>query len=189
MRGTPASKPSRVAPYGIIPAYAGNTTVFPNASAMLRDHPRVCGEHVSRYSTCSASSGSSPRMRGTLVLNISFFLSTGIIPAYAGNTRISCNACMIFRDHPRVCGEHTVIEENGDPTWGSSPRMRGTQHPRVSFRQSGGIIPAYAGNTIVAQLKKYAWRDHPRVCGEHFMLVFDVGFHWGSSPRMRGTLR
>ena len=34
-----------------------------------------------------------------------------------------------------------------------------------------------------------AWRDHPRVCGEHQNVRFSDDWDGGSSPRMRGTLR
>ena len=70
---------------------------------------------------------------------------------------------------------------------GSSPRMRGTLYYcryRGSLR---GIIPAYAGNTDPNTVSGYVARDHPRVCGEHDLLVEVDGVLPGSSPRMRGT--
>ena len=30
---------------GIIPAYAGSTSIAYSSAATLRDHPRICGEH------------------------------------------------------------------------------------------------------------------------------------------------
>ena len=30
-----------------------------------------------------------------------------------------------------------------------------------------GIIPAYAGNTLLYQFGQHGSGDHPRVCGEH----------------------
>ena len=77
---------------GIIPAYAGNTWQTLRVESSARDHPRVCGEHMYEADVMKPSPGSSPRMRGTLVLNISLFLSTGIIPAYAGNTSRSASS-------------------------------------------------------------------------------------------------
>ena len=71
---------------GIIPAYAGNTTVANIDVHMRWDHPRVCGEHQIGASVIIPLVGSSPRMRGTRVLSIFAVISTGIIPAYAGNT-------------------------------------------------------------------------------------------------------
>ena len=67
--------------------------------------------------------------------------------------------------------------------------MRGTL--RQTDLPSGhvGIIPAYAGNTLLTKSRGRMCRDHPRVCGEHFMLAVGVGDSCGSSPRMRGTRR
>ena len=65
--------------------------------------------------------------------------------------------------------------------------MRGTLDETSGDRYELGIIPAHAGNTIVAKLKKYAWRDHPRACGEHYKSATIGGTETGSSPRMRGT--
>ena len=50
---------------GIIPAYAGNTSVSQDRQARNRDHPRVCGEHFPIEIVCGWVAGSSPRMRGT----------------------------------------------------------------------------------------------------------------------------
>ena len=45
MRGTLGRYPYRPHPFGIIPAYAGNTTAAGNVDTPRWDHPRVCGEH------------------------------------------------------------------------------------------------------------------------------------------------
>ena len=71
-------------------------------------------------------SGSSPRMRGTRLLLQLVCLHCGIIPAYAGNTSRLSQGKAAWRDHPRVCGEHSGISSIHSPALGSSPRMRGT---------------------------------------------------------------
>ena len=71
---------------GIIPAYAGNTVECDNGAYRIRDHPRVCGEHIHTVSDGLARKGSSPRMRGTHMFGIGGAGGKGIIPAYAGNT-------------------------------------------------------------------------------------------------------
>ena len=106
MRGTPIILPLTVFIHGIIPAYAGNTQNKSIVFVQRRDHPRVCGEHLARLSSCSRSSGSSPRMRGTRRLRDNGHAIIGIIPAYAGNTPHPANHRWWCRDHPRVCGEH-----------------------------------------------------------------------------------
>lgn len=52
---------------------------------------------------------------------------------------------------------------------------------------ASGIIPAYAGNTVTVGESPDAWRDHPRVCGEHLRLSDLRRINPGSSPRVRGT--
>ena len=131
--------------------------------------------------------GSSPRMRGTHVSPFREFAFRGIIPAYAGNTPVPCFVDLRFRDHPRVCGEHSPQAQNLIIAAGSSPRMRGTPHHDTNQPVCKGIIPAYAGNTYgVAFASAIAW-DHPRVCGEHLSMWRVRSCCLGSSPRMRGT--
>ena len=106
MRGTlrPAQRLRGV--LGIIPAYAGNTKRLRQRMRSLRDHPRVCGEHLAKRNSPRRTSGSSPRMRGTLLLGRPHGRVHGIIPAYAGNTPFHRQQAQGIRDHPRVCGEH-----------------------------------------------------------------------------------
>ena len=86
MRGTPYLSEEFATLPGIIPAYAGNTSIFSTPTGMTRDHPRVCGEHGGCGNRDSGVRGSSPRMRGTQGERMDSTLGVGIIPAYAGNT-------------------------------------------------------------------------------------------------------
>ena len=126
-------------------------------------------------------------MRGTHPRKHARRLEDGIIPAYAGNTfpdrPWSCRA----EDHPRVCGEHILMALSYRASRGSSPRMRGTRDHGEIGERDGGIIPAYAGNTATVRRLRSVFGDHPRVCGEHRMMVFFAISTKGSSPRMRGT--
>ena len=65
--------------------------------------------------------------------------------------------------------------------------MRGTRHPGKTPYRYWGIIPAHAGNTVIAWPVMACERDHPRACGEHLRLLVIVSSFLGSSPRMRGT--
>ena len=65
--------------------------------------------------------------------------------------------------------------------------MRGTHIRLREFVRTLGIIPAYAGNTNGKHAPQKHSLDHPRVCGEHPMLLAIVLVLPGSSPRMRGT--
>ena len=86
MRGTRADRIDLIHAIGIIPAYAGNTSVKPSTRTAKRDHPRVCGEHVYCPPPVAGTRGSSPRMRGTHIIVARCGCWRGIIPAYAGNT-------------------------------------------------------------------------------------------------------
>ena len=187
----------------------------------------MCGEHKSNMPATGASTGSSPRVRGTLAAQggvaavggiipacagtpcyrrrgsdrngiIPACAGTpcyrrrgsdrnGIIPACAGNTGRRCGCHEHVRDHPRVCGEHPFSSIVHNPPGGSSPRVRGTQIKLEETIWSAGIIPACAGNTAHMICLELPTRDHPRVCGEHMILLPSILFLSGSSPRVRGT--
>ena len=67
--------------------------------------------------------------------------------------------------------------------------MRGKANSDGSTNTFLGITPAYAGKSLLSEVKlMYQW-DHPRVCGEK---VVPDGFCYGvpgSPPRMRGKAR
>ena len=172
----------------IIPAYAGSTRYVNAFNHRFWDHPRVCGEHSKHPIGIAIGKGSSPRMRGAHIIANAWYIVIGIIPAYAGST-LRGKSCMgMGRDHPRVCGEHSAGESNANETAGSSPRMRGALESSSQNGNIKGIIPAYAGSTLLPRQHGRAVRDHPRVCGEHLTkLEFDL-LYQGSSPRMRGAL-
>ena len=147
MRGTLDEISEHVHVHRIIPAYAGNTYGGLQYAHDLRDHPRVCGEHVRVEDTWCFRTGSSPRMRGTRHCRPLRRRGTRIIPAYAGNTSTCSTPTCLTRDHPRVCGEHYDCGQFVNDVQGSSPRMRGTLALVGRMRVIRGIIPAYAGNT------------------------------------------
>ncbi len=67
-RGTHEGSGGRLATRRIIPAYAGNTCAAIAAGARPTDHPRVRGEHDEHAHGLDGEAGSSPRTRGTLLL-------------------------------------------------------------------------------------------------------------------------
>ena len=172
---------------GIIPACAGNTAYVLSAFSSSRDHPRVCGEHELPELRQAAIRGSSPRVRGTPPAQPIRLLLAGIIPACAGNTLWRVVCYVRGRDHPRVCGEHSLMPSPSSSASGSSPRVRGTPDGRRKSVEDMGIIPACAGNTVCCHSLFGSWWDHPRVCGEHPVREITVSFAMGSSPRVRGT--
>ena len=147
----------------------------------------MCGEHGFSESKLVISPGSSPRVRGTLLVDLLLLDAPGIIPACAGNTRQRHHLVVQVRDHPRVCGEHEIGSGFAGGNEGSSPRVRGTRSPSCCALQNRGIIPACAGNTHRRHKQRHILRDHPRVCGEHYHYDIDPYWNLGSSPRVRGT--
>ena len=73
-------------------------------------------------------------------------------------------------------------------TKGSSPRMRGTPPTVIFLPLALGLIPTYAGNTILRRGVRLMVGAHPHVCGEHASRYVSLLHLMGSSPRMRGTL-
>ena len=71
---------------GIIPAYAGSTSVLPDGAVPEGDHPRIRGEHNQHAPLQFVGLGSSPHTRGALVAVVDAVVLDGIIPAYAGST-------------------------------------------------------------------------------------------------------
>ena len=65
----------------------------------------MCGEKPLQLTQHCRRLGSPPRVRGKVLLGASAILSMGITPACAGKRTMLVGAGMLFKDHPRVCGE------------------------------------------------------------------------------------
>ena len=131
--------------------------------------------------------GSSPHSRGTQSEILNDFMDAGIIPAFAGNTTSAIGGFAAGGDHPRIRGEHPFKTPFSSSGLGSSPHSRGTLRYcriKISFP---GIIPAFAGNTTTLNNQNRAYKDHPRIRGEHHILRFLTSAQSGSSPHSRGT--
>ena len=146
-RGAPCRCSWSLLHTGIIPAYAGSTTGPAPRRPRRGDHPRIRGEHASTSAGLRKFSGSSPHTRGALPAVFSSCACGGIIPAYAGSTRLRAFADTRRRDHPRIRGEHCPFPGALLPWTGSSPHTRGAPTPMRLGSCSRGIIPAYAGST------------------------------------------
>ena len=73
--------------------------------------------------------------------------------------------------------------------YGSSPRVRGTPVHKLLSDQIQRFIPACAGNAILFSTGRESFSVHPRVCGERVGTPPYRAPFFGSSPRVRGTLR
>ena len=131
------------------------------------DHPRIRGEHALRKMRAMAGNGSSPHTRGAPIRGV--------------------EALLPLEDHPRIRGEHMcramgITEKNG-----SSPHTRGARRRRLAGGGWRGIIPAYAGSTIVGPDRHAVTADHPRIRGEHIQRPRVEFAGDGSSPHTRGA--
>ena len=208
VRGALLRLPARRGRRGIIPACAGSTPRPSPPAPTTRDHPRMCGEHMSVAIKPNAQEGSSPHVRGALGRILHDRAPGGIIPACAGSTERPITRSGIVKgssphvrgaldgqeagrlsgvDHPRMCGEHgasglaTVVIE------GSSPHVRGARRAHHGRPVPHGIIPACAGSTSDSTNPGSRNRDHPRMCGEHRRGAHSSPSPRGSSPHVRGA--
>ena len=115
-------------PFGITPAYAGNTFYFQERKESIWDHPRLRGEHQKIHCYSFLYQGSPPPTRGTLGEQILIVGNYGITPAYAGNTySLLCIGKWLW-DHPRLRGEH-MTGGMGVFSYEDHPRLRGEHFP------------------------------------------------------------
>ena len=111
-----------------------------------------------------------------------------ITPAYAGNTRKDRRCCSKKRDHPRLRGEHFIVDGFPTTLQGSPPPTRGTLRLALSSSLTTRITPAYAGNTVRVSPTELLLEDHPRLRGEHPPIYLKITVQGGSPPPTRGTL-
>ena len=112
---------------GIIPACAGSTAPTRTIRGRAGDHPRVRGEHRTDPDDPRPGRGSSPRARGAQQHPGGPDRLMGIIPACAGSTTACAALAVVWRDHPRVRGEHCSTVRAWGSMLGSSPRARGAR--------------------------------------------------------------
>ena len=171
----------------IIPAYAGSTRALNPGGVFSADHPRIRGEHTSLWADRDFVSGSSPHTRGAPQMFEDPDLPPGIIPAYAGSTSKSRVRIQPVKDHPRIRGEHVLLQGDRGAGRGSSPHTRGAPATAPAKTALTRIIPAYAGSTFNALVLSSRATDHPRIRGEHADGVLTRMSIGGSSPHTRGA--
>ena len=131
--------------------------------------------------------GSSPHTRGAPTGTATATTKIGIIPAYAGSTRLPISTRTPARDHPRIRGEHGSRRHFYVLLVGSSPHTRGARTIYMCRETPAGIIPAYAGSTTRSSAEKQEGEDHPRIRGEHICDIRNAICMAGSSPHTRGA--
>ena len=171
---------------GITPACAGKTRFRMQAASSNRDHPRVCGENLPVCYVLRGCVGSPPRVRGKQRRAGRRDAQRRITPACAGKTLSAFLRLLPLEDHPRVCGENSLIAPVFPAMSGSPPRVRGKLQRVHRLAIGHRITPACAGKTARSAWHFTAARDHPRVCGENLYQEALPVNQKGSPPRVRG---
>ena len=112
----------------IIPARAGFTNAFSVKTASVSDHPRSRGVYRLGGADGAGPQGSSPLARGLHMIQITYPLERGIIPARAGFTPSRPLWVGRWRDHPRSRGVYNEESYLLTCDSGSSPLARGLLH-------------------------------------------------------------
>ena len=186
MRGKHTGRKSADAALRITPAHAGKTIHCICAELLTPDHPRTCGENTLWRSIWLETCGSPPHMRGKRDKFKQYVGSLRITPAHAGKTSQVHRWHSRRPDHPRTCGENIKKEDLMRQVDGSPPHMRGKlAEPHWPF-WSAYITPAHAGKTLRSSFPDRMSTDHPRTCGENFLMVISPIWLIGSPPHMRG---
>ena len=124
-----------------------------------------------------------------------YFLSFGAFNLQESPLRIrGKSTALVFaaptaKDHPRACGEKYLMVTVLPPLVGSPPRMRGKVRTADFGRHKAGITPAHAGKSDLKGKILTMIQDHPRACGEKYLVDFLQVLGVGSPPRMRGKER
>ena len=168
MRGKGCNLARGVRPDRITPAYAGKSSLLSIVLLPVQGSPprmrgkgcnlargvrpdRITPAYAGKSSLLSIVllpvQGSPPHVRGKDAVKRHSARGFGITPAYAGKSRGCPAACILRRDHPRVCGEKALLCLSLQQILGSPPRMRGKAFPSIKTILLMRITPAYAGKS------------------------------------------
>ena len=171
MWGTFQQQISTIAFLRFIPTHVGNITNVTTDLLQGPVHPHACGEHTAAILHDGSSSGSSPRMWGTLSSLIARLISERFIPTHVGNIPVLAGCTPIIPVHPHACGEHFPVNTLPQMRNGSSPRMWGTSPQHRIHLIPNRFIPTHVGNILHRLFSGTCWTVHPHACGEHLSVV------------------
>ena len=144
------------------------------------------GNRVQRYDQ-PGPTRSIPRVRGNLGHLIFITLTSGSIPASAGQPAATMRFAGNRSVYPRECGATLASVGAGATAMGLSPRVRGNPALRDNQAGSPRSIPASAGQPQVCTFHQHACRVYPRECGATLVRCLMSQLKWGLSPRVRGN--
>ena len=187
VRGNRVCERLKGAPFGSIPACAGEPTPRRRGFRRARVYPRVCGGTSANARLVSISPGLSPRVRGNPRAPARRRVGRGSIPACAGEPGASSASGLRGGVYPRVCGGTTAPRSRLRDALGLSPRVRGNRTRLRGRRPRDGSIPACAGEPRRNRRGGVESRVYPRVCGGTATTGTTSAASRGLSPRVRGN--
>ena len=170
----------------ITPACAGKSVRTCTLLFSPWDHPRMCGEKLTRKSAINCGSGSPPHVRGKDANKVLWMEKFRITPACAGKSHRRSNLHVQQGDHPRMCGEKSLLPSSPSQRMGSPPHVRGKAVKLAQYFDVTGITPACAGKSPSFRMISNKNGDHPRMCGEKLTMVHPCLRLKGSPPHVRG---
>ena len=130
--------------------------------------------------------GPSPLARGKHGNRGQHEMTSGTIPARAGETWRGWASASGTRDHPRSRGGNEDMGEISHIVHGPSPLARGKPIAPLQIDASEGTIPARAGETGTPRMRSARCTDHPRSRGGNAGLTRSRRSRKGPSPLARG---
>ena len=109
-------------------------------------------------------------MRGKEGVRGSVANISGITPAHAGKSYQEFEEYQAEQDHPRTCGEKNLNHRTFFYRVGSPPHMRGKGIEKGKRFNEIRITPAHAGKSFIGIRLDSSERDHPRTCGEKYII-------------------
>ena len=153
-------------PRGITPACAGKSKCRLVSCGHIWDHPRMCGEKLFAFLVFCPNIGSPPHVRGKDANKVLWMEKFRITPACAGKSHRRSNLHVQQGDHPRMCGDKSLLPSSPSQRMGSPPHVRGKAVKLAQYFDVTGITPACAGKSPSFRMISNKNGDHPRMCGE-----------------------
>ena len=169
-----------------IPAWAGETCWRAIRLFGCAVYPRVGGGNHKPICGGNKACGLSPRGRGKQFAEIRPDIIWGSIPAWAGETSNNLNPNPKWRVYPRVGGGNFPGPCPKAGPVGLSPRGRGKPAQANARDAMDGSIPAWAGETHIADGGGREGKVYPRVGGGNENRMSSSASRMGLSPRGRG---